>query len=557
MSVSSPTRQWRAVTDQVVLLSRDDRFWITVTLLTGLVVHLTYLYTHRYPAYGAGLYLEIADQIAANGYGLPATIPGYTSGGVPFAYPPLWFYIAAVIRDLTGVSVYAYSRLVPGILVTAALVPYYFTAKELLDSPHEAGLATLLFAVTPAVLQWHLSAGGIVRAGAFFVAICGIYCGTRLFGDGDRRWLVPATVLFGLTVLSHPVYTVFFGLSFLLLFAALDRTPRGLAHGAIVAAGGLVLAAPWWLQVAGVHGFGIFTAAAGTHGGLAGGLHRVVEEFVYPPDLDAQLPFFVAAYVGGAVMLWRRRYLLPAWLFAAGYVIGKPRFIFIAGSMLTAALVFRVGLPAAQSWLRRTDLDVERRRTVEIVGVVSLALLVAASGPAFAAGAIDTHNGDPSQPPFIDQSDDEAMAWAAMVTSADSSFVVLGDTAEWFPLRTGHTILVGPWGVEWTTPAQYETQLTRYKEISACQNAECLTSQLTAAGLTPDYIYVPKGHYTIRGMDATQAPGMRDSLIESSRYHLVYENDGAMIFRVDYDANRIRQAGRPAGSPPVYSHRAI
>ncbi|QIO24598.1 glycosyltransferase family 39 protein [Haloarcula sp. JP-L23] len=510
------------------VFSGEDVPLLGAVLLVGALMYVTYLATHDYPAYGAGLYLEIADQIRTHGYVLPEQIPGYTKGGIPFAYPPLMFYVAAVLRDLTGIGPIAYARYVPGVLVLLYLIPYYFVARELLASSRRAAIASVLFAVTPAALQWHLSAGGIVRAMGLLLVLTGTYVGLRLFRGGDRRWLVPGVVCFGLTVLTHPTYTVVFGLTYLLLFVSFDRSITGLVAGAAVASGGLLLAAPWWLEVIQHHGVGIFTAAAGTHSGLGGGVGRVLSEFVYLMDFDTEALYYVAAYAGTGYALYRRQWFLPAWLFSLGYVVGKPRFQFLAGSMLTAVLLVEVVVPR----IRRAGLPLDRRRTVSLFVAGVLVLGAVGLGTAFVASASNSHDGSTTMPAFMDGSDEKAMAWAQRNTAPSSSFVVLGDAAEWFPLLTDRTILVGPWGVEWTTPERYQSQLELYESISECEGAPCLTAKLQAYGHSPDYVYVPKGHYTVRGMDHTQSDRMRDSLQAADRYEIAYENEGVVIVRV-------------------------
>lgn len=508
---------------------RDDRYWLGATLVAGAFVYVTYLLTHQYPAYGAGLYLQSAEQISAHGYGLPARIPQYTSDGVPFAYPPLLLYVAAAVRDVADVGPVAYSLYAPGLLVLASLVPYYFTAKELLGSARLAGFAGVLFAVTPAVLQWHLSAGGIVRAGALLFALAGTYTGLRLFRSGDPRWMFPSTVLFGLTVLTHPTYTAFFGLTYLLLFARFDPTPRGFVRGAIVAGGGIVLAAPWWIQVASSHGIDVFTAAAGTHSGLGGGAGRVASEFVFPLRPNLEMVFYLGAYPGAVYALVSRRWFLPAWLVVPGYVIGKPRFQFVAGSMLTVLLVAEVVVPRVTG---ARGLSSRGRQVGKLVVVGLVVLAGVGVGTAFAGSALDTHLGSTTQPPFVDDADREAATWVADGTDPSAEFVVLGDAAEWFPLFADRTILVGPWGVEWTTPEQYRFQLGLYKDISDCDTATCLTDHLRSAGLSPDYVYVPKGHYSVRGLDRWQSDRMRATLVASDRYVLAYENRGVIVARM-------------------------
>lgn len=93
-----------------------DRPWLALAFLPACVAVAVYLATNPYPAYGAGLYAQIAAEIVANGYLPPATIPGYTAEGVPFAYPPLQFYAFAVLLDL-GVDPVTVARFLPSVAV--------------------------------------------------------------------------------------------------------------------------------------------------------------------------------------------------------------------------------------------------------------------------------------------------------------------------------------------------------------------------------------------------------------------------------------------------------
>ncbi|MFB9809265.1 hypothetical protein ACFFQF_31120 [Haladaptatus pallidirubidus] len=114
------------LTSKLVELASDKRAWLAMAIGTGLFVHFIYLLTHPYPAYGAGLYLQIAEEISAHGYALPERIPLYTRDGVPFAYPPLMYYVSAVIMDTTGVDPITLSRLLPGFMTVLYLIPFYY-----------------------------------------------------------------------------------------------------------------------------------------------------------------------------------------------------------------------------------------------------------------------------------------------------------------------------------------------------------------------------------------------------------------------------------------------
>ncbi|SFK88880.1 Dolichyl-phosphate-mannose-protein mannosyltransferase [Halogranum rubrum] len=511
--------------------SLPEWVWPALVPCVSVVVVLSYLLTHPYPAYGAGLYLQIAEEIIAHGYGLPETIPLYTETGIPFAYPPLMFGVAAVLLDL-GLDPITISLGVPVLFTAVHPIVFYFIARELLPSRRQAAVAAMLLAVTPDTLQWHLSAGGLVRAPAFFLALLGIYTALRVHRRGELKLVAVGTILFALTVLTHPVYTVFFGMSWLLVYLFFDRTVVGLVAGAIVAGGGVVIASPWWLQVVQLHGPGIFFAAAGTHSGLGGGLGRLLDSFVYI-DADIVLPFYLLSFAGAAWFIKTRRLFLPTWLIASGYVIGKDRFMFVAGSMMAAALVVELVVP----WLRRHVSLPHSRRAGTIV-TLTVVLLAASVGVAFAGGMLDSaHDHSSTQPPFMDSADEKAMNWVAANTEPGTQFVVLGDAAEWFPLFTDRGILIGPWGVEWTTPAQYNHQIELYNDISECGDADCVTQTLATNDVSPDYLYVPKGEYTIRGVEYTADGSLRRSLIDTRGYEPVYENDGAIVFRVTGRAN--------------------
>src|SRR6056297_2561206 len=142
MSGSHFTQRVRARLPALRLDSEDAR-WLGWPLVVGLVVVALYLATNDYPAYGAGLYVETADIIRANGYALPATVPHYGPEGVPFAYPPLMFYVLAVLRDF-GAGAFAMALYLPPLLTVAALVPTYLLGRDVVGDRRAGTAAALL-----------------------------------------------------------------------------------------------------------------------------------------------------------------------------------------------------------------------------------------------------------------------------------------------------------------------------------------------------------------------------------------------------------------------------
>ncbi|GAA5051452.1 hypothetical protein GCM10025751_26620 [Haladaptatus pallidirubidus] len=441
------------------------------------------------------------------------------------------FYVIAVLRDAFSINPISLTRYLPGLITIAYLVPYYYVAKELLESPSQAGGATVLLAITPVMLKWHLAAGGIVRAVAFLFVLTGLFTGIQTFKEKNRRWLLPSIGLFALTILTHPVYMALFGLSYLLLVGFFDRSWRGVGLGALVAIGGIVLTAPWWWHIISTYGLSIFAAAAGTHDGLGGGIARLLDSFVDPLMSSTQWPFYFLAVAGVLYLVRDRRLFIPVWMVLTGYILSQNRFLYIAGAMAAAAFVFEVCLPVIRDQMED---DIHRR-------YIPLFLLVLLVSSVVGFGALMTTDSEPIEDrmetvlpaPYMDKHDRNAMGWVKRHTPPSSRFVVLGDAAELFPYITHRTSLVSPWGVEWKGSTQFKRQKELYDSTSACKTADCLTASLTDARLQPDYVYVPKGQYTVRRDDHTQSVRMRRSLMRSSEYTLVFENRGVMIYRVN------------------------
>lgn len=475
--------------------------WLGLPLAASIAVFAAYLWTHPYPATGGGLFLAMAEAVREAGYRLPARIPRYTRDGLPFAYPPLAFYAAAVVRDAFGVGALALTRYAPGLLTVAYPVPVYVFGRALFeDAPdrnRRAGLAALVVAVSPAVFKWHLSAGGIVRAPAYLFTVAGLYVGVRLFRERDRVWAAPGAVLFGLTLLTHPSYPVFFATSYLVFYGYFDRSSVGLARGAVVAAGGALLAAPWWGSVVAVHGVEVFTRTAGSRLGIGQGYRWFVSKFLYAHRTRFLTVWHVLSLAGVVHLLARRRYLLPAWFGATVVVFPKPRFLVLVGAFLTAAVVFDwLERPSGDERTARDREPTDRRLTLLVVallvgfGVVTGGLYAANYEP-IPERPLDRLQQEPL-PSYVDGDDLAAMRWARERTAADATFLVAGDAAEWFPVFARRTVVASPWGSEWLPPDERDRQVARYREIAVCASATCIERTLARDDVSPEYVYLSR-----------------------------------------------------------------
>ncbi|QPV61425.1 glycosyltransferase family 39 protein [Halosimplex litoreum] len=496
-------------------LDGRDAGWLGLALVPGVVAVGVYLATNPYPAYGGGLYAQIAAAIAANGYAPPATVDGYAVT-VPFAYPPLQFYVFAALLDL-GFDPVAVTRFLPSVAVVAGLLPAYLLGRDYTGS-RPAGTATAaMVALNPQVVEWHVSAGGVVRGFAFLYALTAIYAGYHVFSGGGRRAVVGGAVAVALTGLTHPTYALFVVASYLVLWGGLDRSVGGLARGLAVGSGALALASPWLGWVVATHGPGVFTAAAGTHGGLGGGLDALLAG----PSWVRLLPLSVAA----ATLALRRDATVAAWVVVATLLFFQVRFAYAVAAL--AAAVVGLGVAARLARREGSALASPERRAAAAAALVLLATV--AGGTALAAETTSTT--DPTTPSFLDDESVATAEWAAAETAADARFLVLGDAAEWFPALSGRSIAVGPWGVEWASSTAYDRHLAAFRAASICRTADCVASAVATVDADPDYVVVPKGRYTVRGTTFVDFGTLDRSFAAADGWARVHENDGVTVFR--------------------------
>ncbi len=517
-----------------------EYLWLTPALFISVLVYSSYLATHQFPAYGGGLFLSISEQIANNGYQFPRVVPQYTASGVPFAYPPLIFYTLSALHGVLGVDLFVLSRYLPGVVTIASLVPFYLLSKSLFQTPKRAGLASFVLAVTPAFVRWHFSAGGIVRAPAFFFSLAGLYTALRLCKTGSRRWIVPTIVWFTLTALTHPEYTVFLTIGIGVFTVRYAPSIRGLTDAILVGICGVILTVPWWGRIISIYSVENLVSASSTHGGVGGGLGVVVDAIFTPQQLSAGISpspnlygivllslWYAIPAVGVVYLLADRRFFLPFWLLLVGGTTGETRFIAVIGSLVTAVFV----LDGAVPWIaQRIEPVLSRQHTLTAILLV-LSLLGANITTLYVSGSVNEYEGSNSMPSFIDEQDYIAMQWVQRNIDSSAEFMVIGDTAEWFPYLANRTNVVGPWGVEWErSSVAYQWQHTAYQRISTVTSVDDLNENIALTETNPDYIYVPKGTYTVYGRKYQQQRAFITELNRSDEYRQVYQNQGVVIY---------------------------
>ncbi len=145
-----------------------------------------------------------------------------------------------------------------------------------------------------------------------------------------------------------------------------------------------------------------------------------------------------------------------------------------------------------------------------------------------------------------------AMAWVATNLPPDARVLVLtgGEwssdaDSEWFYELTHRVSAATVQGAEWLGPGAYHEHQVVYQTLQQCadKGAGCVTAFLR---LWPaDYLYIPKGHLQGPSSPPDCCAAARDGLRSRAGFQLVYDEEGATVFRVD--PSRLVAGLRPPG----------
>src|SRR6476646_7968617 len=114
------------------LLSGDRIALLAIMLITnlGLFIRLAHVAAgNDFPLHDGGMFYVMVEDLQKSNYSLPAHT-SYNGGQIPFAYPPLGFYAAALLNDLAQISLVDIFRFVPAFVSTLTIPAFYLLARR-------------------------------------------------------------------------------------------------------------------------------------------------------------------------------------------------------------------------------------------------------------------------------------------------------------------------------------------------------------------------------------------------------------------------------------------
>lgn len=428
------------------------RLAIGLTILAGIALRLGHLIfiDLDVPFRLGGLFLEFSNQIIKDHFALPITIPYYSQNGLPFAYPPLSFYVQALLINLFHPPKFLTVNLLPPLVATLGVPSFYYLLRQFTADRLEIWCMLAAFAFIPNTFLDQIEAAGLPEAFGELALIWYAVLLVRVYKSPGWSTALTAGILLGINILSSPgsavaapVLSLVFVLA-LILQAIRQRSIKSLGVPFIIAMAGLLVSAPYWLTVVNHHGPGIFI------GSLSHQFDSGQRPTFFQQALDRLLTLDFSSIRNNS-FLWSALTFLGMLSYLAGPGFHLP-ILFILFSLLPREGIWLSAMLAAFLAGRGLHLLAESfqdslqvRRWIEWI-LAGVFVVAAVYGAILAVKALVNDRQWALEPAQV-----AALEEYAGVIPPDADVIAVGNDAflEWAPQLLQREVVNTPYGLEW------------------------------------------------------------------------------------------------------------
>jgi len=472
-----------------VLEGYFSRTWMVVILL--MLVNFPFVFwnaiKYKMPMGFAGLYTQMAEEIAHNHFLLPMEISYYGPGGVPFAYPPLGAYLMAFVTKFFSISSLSYLRFAPPFFSLVATILFYFLVTRYTKSRVAGFAAANIFACSSVLYGIQTAAGGIFRA----LALCFLFAGLLVYQKSNQvfrfRPIFLTGLFFALTLLSHLGYAFIFAL--VLFISALSKPFSWHRWRFILLSGisGIVLSSPWWALVIYRYGLSVFFNAFGSHGNnyfllILSGNKPLLEWLAISFDVVLQNPYVIGLSVIGVVsLLFSGDIFIPLLAFSLMFSSSENgRYLIIVGALAIGVILNQIS--------RRYKMQKELKH-LSIIGICFLIICL------LIINLSEVQNINKEIPAFSE----ETLRFADYIKEnvpGNSEFLFAGvlqggsgQGTEWLPYLFQLKPSFGDWGGEWEgTATSNDDPIAKILQCEQIQSYSCLEETVKSSHANPDIL---------------------------------------------------------------------
>lgn len=447
---------------------------LLISVVMGAVVRIQFVSGTTYPINDGGLFYQMVRDLLGNGLRIP-DYTTYNNDQIPFAYPPLAFYLIAIIKLATKQTLLNLFRLVP-LIINILVIPAFYLLASRLDSDRiKVALSVLFFALLPRTYQWLLMGGGVTRGLGFLFAVLALISIWDLFSK-QKNWKYWAgSILFSAgCVLSHPETSLFLIFMAVLFFVYHHAGWENLKSGAIVAGGVIICVLPWILTIYAHHGWAPFVGAGSTgHGDWLEIKNFITLNFGFEQGMFLQI---VSVFALIAVFLKREKltYFLSASILVGYFLFPRsgPNLLTIQVSVLAAEGFYEILKLSGKTKNREISFASAIESSVKsklllvftiiylFLGAFSFKYIVEISQLSLTDDLIKVYN-------WLEENASEEDAIMFYPVLDDDRYWWNDFAAEWFPALTSKSNLTTVQGYEWIE-GEYQARVYEYLLLRAC-----------------------------------------------------------------------------------------
>jgi 4-amino-4-deoxy-L-arabinose transferase-like glycosyltransferase len=437
--------------------------WVILALMAGgAILRVAHLFSIPFdaPFHLGGLFYEFSRQIIQNHFALPETIPYYSLGGIPFAYPPLVFYLQAIVIELFAPPLFVSVNLLPPLVAAFSVPAFYWMIKGFTDDNRLRTAALFSFALMPSAFVNQIEGAGLAEACGTLVLL--FYLGW-LFRFEKNSHPAPALwagLFLGLSVLSSPGSAyggVIISILFFIRFLGQDFKRRSFKRSAwllLTGLTGLIISAPYWLTIILHHEFGGFTIAFLTQQDTSSLLNQIRYMITFKPaDMitfvsDEGIYGFLFDWLVFAGLIWAllNKQVFQAVIFFAVWLIPREGswLVAIPAAWLAASGIVHLVWPLLQKAFSISGIN---NRPPLAPGLLAMVLVLL--GLASAVNALyDMQNQAELQ---ISAATTETLRQERQIIPPGAHVLIAGNGAlrEWAPALLERQVLNCEFGLEW------------------------------------------------------------------------------------------------------------
>lgn len=486
-----------------------------------------------FPLNDGGLFYQMTRELVENHFRIPS-FTTYNHLGIPYAYPPLAFYLTAGLSQLFGWQLISIFRIFPAVVSILTIPAAYLLIKDLTEDDNLLSLAILIFSLIPVTFDWVIMGGGVTRAPGFLFALLALHFTVVLYKRGTIKPLILAGICLSLAILSHPETGFHAAVSVPVLWFFLGRNKKGAWQTGLMALMTMLLTAPWWGKVLSTHGLPPFLSALSTS-------EQNGNAFFFPLNVtltneSGTGSIAILALIGCLLFLAKKQWFLPVWAVISYTAAPRSAKIFIAPMVaIFAAYTMLLLIQWLDARKNNNGITVDSPSLLSsLFSQLLLAIMFLQWFPSSmrALNQFSTNR--------LGEGEQAVFTWINTNTGANSRFVVLSDyfwsvdpISEWFPVLTGRSSVATVQGTEWLGGGNYEIAKQKALDLRNCvdQSPQCIDAWASDYQVTYDYLYIRKLRVQNSVELVPYKNALADLLKNDPSYTLVYETDAVAVFK--------------------------